>query len=130
MNKIHVMVGVIWNAAGEIFIAKRPESVDQGGLWEFPGGKLEAGEEPFLGLIRELKEELGIEVMEAGPLTTVQHDYPDNSVTLEVWNVSDFEGTAHGAEGQETRWVKPKELKQLEFPAANKAIIEAVLAVV
>jgi 8-oxo-dGTP diphosphatase len=97
-------------------------------LWEFPGGKLEDGEEPFLGLIRELQEELGIEVMEAGPLITVTHDYSDKAVTLDVWEVSDFEGDARGVEGQEVRWVKPKQLSQFEFPAANAAIVEAVLA--
>lgn len=128
MESVYVMAGVIWNQQGQIFIAKRPDKAHQGGLWEFPGGKLEADEEPFMGLIRELKEELDIEVTAAGPLIKTQHNYADKSVTLDVWEVTEFEGQARGAEGQQTRWVKPQELNQLDFPAANKPIIEAVLA--
>ncbi|WP_353407722.1 8-oxo-dGTP diphosphatase MutT [Pseudoteredinibacter isoporae] len=123
-KQIHVMVGVIWGQNQEILLAKRPEHLHQGGLWEFPGGKLEAGEEALLGLSRELREELAIEVTRASPLMEVKHDYGDKQVFLDIWQVTEFEGEARGVEGQELRWVPLSELEQYEFPAANVAIIE------
>lgn len=110
---------------GRILIAKRPDSAHQGGLWEFPGGKLEPGEDRYAGLQRELREELGIEATSARPLIDLQHDYPDKSVRLDVWLVDDFAGEAHGAEGQPVRWVLPDELTQYDFPAANRPIVNA-----
>ncbi|MBB6522718.1 8-oxo-dGTP diphosphatase MutT [Pseudoteredinibacter isoporae] len=121
---VHVMVGVIWGEEQQILLAKRPEHLHQGGLWEFPGGKLEAGEEALSGLSRELQEELDIEVLEASPLMDVKHDYGDKQVFLDIWQVSRFKGEARGVEGQLLRWVPLAELDQYEFPAANATIVE------
>ncbi|KAA0694936.1 8-oxo-dGTP diphosphatase MutT [Halopseudomonas laoshanensis] len=125
MRRIHVMAAVIRRADGSILIAKRPDAAHQGGLWEFPGGKLEEGEPRLDGLARELQEELGIHITNARPLIDIRHDYPDKSIRLDVWSVSAFSGEAHGAEGQQVRWVAPQDLGQYAFPAANKPIVLA-----
>ncbi|WP_394239990.1 Nudix family hydrolase [Halopseudomonas laoshanensis] len=125
MRRIHVMAAVIRRADGCILIAKRPDAAHQGGLWEFPGGKLEEGEPRLDGLARELQEELGIQITNAHPLIDIRHDYPDKSIRLDVWSVSAFSGEAHGAEGQQVRWVAPQDLGQYAFPAANKPIVLA-----
>ncbi len=127
VNKlIHVAVGVIIGSNGEILIAKRPQTSHQGGLWEFPGGKVDAGESVVSALRRELMEELSIQVTSAEPLIQIRHDYPDKSVLLDVYVVRNFDGEPAGAEGQPIKWVKPADLTQYEFPAANKPIITAV----
>ena len=121
------MVGVIWGKADKaksILLAKRPDHLHQGGLWEFPGGKLEQGEEPRDALSRELKEELDIELLAASPLMDVSHDYGDKAVFLDIWQVNDFKGQEQGLEDQELRWVPLAELDQYAFPAANLAIVE------
>ena len=125
MSLIHVMAAVICNPSGQVLIARRPNDAHQGGLWEFPGGKLEEGEQRFDGLKRELYEELGIQVLKARPLLDVRYDYPDKSVRLDVWKVTDFAGEAHGAEGQPVRWVEPAELNNYDFPKANVPIVTA-----
>ncbi|MCK9505331.1 MAG: Nudix family hydrolase [Porticoccaceae bacterium] len=125
MRRIHVIAAVIRDRQNRILIAKRPEHVHQGGLWEFPGGKLEADEPRFDGLVRELHEELGITVTQARPLLDIRHDYPDKSVRLDVWLVTGFDGEAHGAEGQPVRWVAASELDDYAFPAANAPIVRA-----
>ena len=123
---VHVAVGVIEDSAGRILIARRPAHVHQGGLWEFPGGKVAQGEEVISALHRELLEELGIEVRRTRPLITIKHDYGDKLVYLDVHRVSDFQGEAHGKEGQPIKWVTISELNALEFPAANRGIINAI----
>jgi 8-oxo-dGTP diphosphatase len=122
---LHVAVGVIKNAAGDILISQRPENVHQGGLWEFPGGKVEAGESIIDALRRELDEELGITVERSEPLLKVHHHYHDLSVLLDVWSVEMFSGIAEGREGQAIRWVATSELDNYDFPAANLPIIHA-----
>lgn len=125
MRRIHVMAAVIRGPDRRILIAKRPEHTHQGGLWEFPGGKLEPGETREAALGRELLEELGIRVTQARPLIDIRHDYSDKSVRLDVWQVDGFEGEPHGAEGQPIRWVNACELKEYAFPAANIPIVTA-----
>ncbi len=122
---LQVAVGVIKNPDGKILISLRDISLHQGGLWEFPGGKIEAPETAEQALARELKEELNIEVTAATPLITVQHQYPDLAVQLNVFLVEHFSGVAKSCEGQPFKWVKPDELVIHEFPAANQPIITA-----
>lgn len=122
---LHVAVGVIKKANGDILISQRPENVHQGGLWEFPGGKVEQGESVIQALRRELHEEVAINVERCEPLIKIQHHYPDLSVLLDVWLVEDFSGEAHGREGQPIRWVGANALKNYTFPEANRAIIHA-----
>lgn len=125
MKRVHVAAAVIRRGDGRILIARRAETQHQGGLWEFPGGKVEAGETVACALRRELREELGIEVTRSRPLIKVSHDYPDKQVLLDVLEVDAFEGEPHGAEGQPLAWVLPKELAEHAFPEANKPIIAA-----
>ena len=125
MKRVHVAAAVIRGTDGKILIARRADSQHQGGLWEFPGGKVEAGESVEMALGRELQEELGITVESARPLIKVQHDYPDKQVLLDVWEVASFTGQPHGAEGQPLAWVTQRELADYEFPAANEPIVAA-----
>lgn len=122
---VHVAAAVIVNTRGEVLISRRPDHAHQGGLWEFPGGKVEAGETALQALRRELHEELGIDVRSARPLIRIPHDYPDKSVLLDVWQVSAFDGEAHGREGQPVQWVAPRRLRDFAFPTANRPIIAA-----
>jgi 8-oxo-dGTP diphosphatase len=122
---IHVAAGVVINAQGRILVAKRPKEKHQGGLWEFPGGKIEAGESAHSALVRELEEEIGIGIKSSEPLIRIRHDYPDKRVCLAVLQVNQFSGEAWGREGQEIAWVAPADLPHLEFPAANTPIVAA-----
>lgn len=122
---IHVVAGVVVNARGQVLIAKRPDHLHQGGLWEFPGGKVEAGETVQQALRRELREEAGIDVEALRPLITVEHRYPDKHVLLNVWRVTRWHGQPHGREGQPIAWVAPDDLPVYQFPAANASIVTA-----
>lgn len=122
---LHVVAAVIRDAAGNILLAQRPAHKHQGGKWEFPGGKVESGETPLQALSRELDEELGIHVQHAQPLIKVRHVYPELAVLLDVWEVTDFSGIAHGRESQPVAWFSAEQLPALEFPPANVPIITA-----
>ncbi len=122
---LHVAVGVIRNTRSEILIALRHEHLHQGGLWEFPGGKVEPGETVEQALKRELFEELSIDVEHSTPLIKIRHDYGDKRVLLNVWRVDAYSGSPHGGENQPIRWVTADELQQYDFPAANRPIITA-----
>ncbi len=125
MKTLHVAVGVIKNRHGQILISLRKTHLHQGGLWEFPGGKLESGETAQQALIRELNEELAITVLTSTPLITIKHRYPELTVQLQVFLVEQFSGEAKGNEDQTIKWVTANELKNYEFPAANQAIMIA-----
>lgn len=120
----HVVAAVIWDGDA-VLVAKRPPEVHQGGKWEFPGGKVHAGESARGALARELREELDIEVQAAYPLIAVRHTYPEKSVFLDVWRVTAYAGEPRGREGQRIEWVKPERLPQLDFPEANRPIVQA-----
>ena len=87
-----------------MLIALRAEESHQGGLWEFPGGKVEPGESVEQALTREFEEELGIEVHSCTPFIQIRHDYTDKSVLLDVWNIESFSGAPRGREGQPIEW--------------------------
>jgi len=123
---VHVAVGVILNPASQILIAKRAANLHQGGLWEFPGGKVDAGESVQQALSRELMEELAIGVSSCSAFMEIHHDYGDKSVFLDVWIVDAFEGEARGNEGQAITWVDVLELEDYEFPKANETIVSAI----
>lgn len=127
---LRVAVGVVCDDQNRILIARRAEHRHQGGLWEFPGGKIEDGETLVQALARELNEELGIAVVDEAcePLMVVEHDYGDKAVRLEVCWVRAFTGAATGKEGQPLRWVAAAELDDYAFPAANAAIVKAIQA--
>ncbi len=126
MNKyLQVAVGVIKDKTGNVLISLRHDKAHQGGLWEFPGGKVESGETVEQALARELKEELDISVGDLSPLIQIKHQYTDLNVLLDVWTVSSFSGQAKGCEGQEIKWVSQNELSDYCFPEANIPIIAA-----
>lgn len=120
------MAGAIQDGAGRILVTRRPDHVHQGGLWEFPGGKLESGESPAHGLARELEEELGIQVRASRPLIRVRHDYGDRRVLLDVHRVDDWAGVPHGREGQPLDWRHPWSMDPSAFPLADRPVINAL----
>ena len=102
----HVVVGVLRNAAGEYLFAQRPEGKPMAGYWEFPGGKIEAGETHFQALQRELIEELGITITNGTPWRTIEHVYPHAHVLLHFIIVTEWDGEPHGREAQALHWQK------------------------
>lgn len=125
-QKIHVAVGLIKNNDNQYLISKRHAHLHQGGLWEFPGGKIEANETAYTALCRELYEELNLTVKQASPFVRISYAYPDKHVCLDVWRVDDFTGDLHSPSGQAIQWVHPAELSNYTFPAANKAILNCI----
>lgn len=126
-NPIHVVVGIIYNAETEILVALRSADRYLGNLWEFPGGKVEEAESALTALQRELAEELGITVLEAQPLMQQVYAYPHMTVNLDVWQVEKYEGEPWGKENQTLRWIKHSDLRTLQFPHGNEAIIDKLL---
>ena len=126
MQPVQVAVGVLGDAAGRVLIARRAADSHQGGLWEFPGGKLEPGETLQQALDRELHEELGVRVLATEPLIRVLHHYPGRSVLLDVHRVLAWSGEPSAREGQPLRWVCPATMTGLNFPAADHPIINAL----
>ena len=128
MSLVHVAVAVIVNEHKQVLIALRQTHQHQGNLWEFPGGKVETGEATDVALVREIKEELGIKIVNPAPLVEIKYDYPDKSVLLDVWSTTHFEGKPQGLEGQTIQWCSITGLTNFDFPAANKPIVEAIQA--
>jgi 8-oxo-dGTP diphosphatase len=123
---ISIVIGIIKNNGGEIFITRRHNDLHQGGLWEFAGGKVENGETLQTTLARELKEEIDITVVSAKPLICLQHDYSDRIVKLHVFEITEYAGIPQSLLGQESVWVKIADLNNYEFPAANRAMLNAL----
>jgi 8-oxo-dGTP diphosphatase len=119
---------LIRDAAGRWLVNRRRPGTHLAGAWEFPGGKLQAGETRFAALRRELDEELGIEVVAAEPLLEIVHEYPDKHVRLDVWRVLDYRGEVTAREAQQLDWVAVDALAALPLLAADLPIIEALHA--
>jgi 8-oxo-dGTP diphosphatase len=120
-----VVACALIDADGRVLIAQRPQGRPMAGLWEFPGGKVEAGEAPEHTLIRELKEELGIDVNEAclAPLTFASHAYDDFHLMMPLYVCRRWEGTMTAREGQKLAWVRPNRLRDYEMPPADIPLI-------
>ena len=127
VKEVHVAVAVIVRD-GRVLIARRPDHVHQGGLLEFPGGKVEPGETVQAALVREIAEETGLHVPAGSlePVIGIRHDYGDKRVFLDVWETSSAGGEARGCEGQPVEWLTPEQLRDEDFPAANRPIIRAL----
>lgn len=123
-REVLVAVGILLDEDGRVLITRRPDNVHQGGLWEFPGGKLETGESVIEALARELAEELGTCVEQSEPLLEIAHDYGDKRVRLLIHRVTAWSGEPFGAEGQPLAWVAVEGLARYAFPAANAEIVE------
>jgi 8-oxo-dGTP diphosphatase len=122
---IKVAVAVIFNEEGKVLITRRPIDAPHGGMWEFPGGKLEENEAPVEALMREVKEEVGVNILSYSFLGQINHSYEVKSVNLLVFCVHKYEGTACCLESQmDLRWVDLVDLSQYSFPKANIKIIE------
>lgn len=123
---LDVVVGVVQDCNGLVLIAKRPPHVRQPGLWEFPGGKVEANESIPQAIVREFQEEIAITVLAWRPLIKTYYRYPDETVLLHVYLITEYQGQAYGNEGQEIRWVSIADLKNYDCPRASRAIINAL----
>ncbi len=123
---LRVVCAVIQHVDGRTLIARRLPHQPLGGLWEFPGGKLEPGESERDALVRELDEEVGLVPVNAEHWMDVHHHYPEREIILHVWRVTAWAGEPVGRLGQPLEWVSPSALKALEFPAANLAIVNAL----
>jgi 8-oxo-dGTP diphosphatase len=124
---IHVVAAAVMDAAGRVLIAQRPEGTHLAGGWEFPGGKLEPGEERLAGLARELREELGITLVgQPRPLIRVRHAYPSREVLLDMWVVKRYSGEVRGLDGQALRWCSQEELERTELLPADRPIVRAL----
>jgi mutator protein MutT len=123
---IHVVAGAVLDAAGRVLIAQRPIGKHLAGGWEFPGGKLEPGEDRVTGLARELREEIGIAIAVPRPLIRVRHAYPTRAVLLDVWVVRRYSGDPRGLDGQALRWCAQDELATADLLPADKPIVAAL----
>ena len=114
---------------GRVLIAQRPQGKTMAGLWEFPGGKVENGEQPEQTLIRELKEELGISVSAAclAPLTFASHSYPDFHLLMPLYVCRRWEGTVTALEGQTLAWVRPNRLRDYPMPPADEPLVSHLM---
>jgi 8-oxo-dGTP diphosphatase len=121
-----VVAAALYDAAGRILIAERPEGKHMAGHWEFPGGKVGAGEPEAQALERELHEELGIRVEAAHAFMRVRHEYPDRSVELSLWVIERYQGTPQGLEGQRLAWVAAAELDAVGILEADRPFVEAL----
>ncbi|MFP5595972.1 8-oxo-dGTP diphosphatase MutT [Kluyvera sp. 142486] len=128
MKILQISVGIIRNTAGEIYITQRAADAHMAHKWEFPGGKIEAGETPQDAVIRELQEEVGIAATSLHQFDKLEYQFPDRHITLWFWLVDGWEGEPWGKEGQPGRWVAQQELVAEEFPPANAPVIEKLIA--
>jgi 8-oxo-dGTP diphosphatase len=115
---------------GRVLIAQRPEGKSMAGLWEFPGGKVEPGEQPEQSLIRELQEELGITVKQEclAPLTFASHAYPDFHLLMPLYVCRRWEGFVEAREKQKLKWVRPNDLTNYPMPPADEPLISHLTA--
>lgn len=127
LKSVHVAVAVI-REGSQVLIARRRDDKHQGGLLEFPGGKVEPGESVTQALARELTEEVAIvaDPAQMRPLIQIDHSYTDKRVLLDVWEVLHFSGQPKGLEGQAVQWLAIDSLRDDDFPAANRGIIRAL----
>jgi 8-oxo-dGTP diphosphatase len=126
MNQLHVAAGILRDSSGRILITERLCDGPFDGLWEFPGGKIADGESSSQALVRELAEELGIEVATSQPFMELHHEYPDRIVDIEFFLVKNWSGTPAGLEGQGLRWVLPSDLNPDILLPADVPVLEAL----
>lgn len=125
MKTVLVSAVALIDADGRVLLAQRPEGKSLAGLWEFPGGKVEPNETPEAALIRELREELGIDTWQSclAPLTFASHTYETFHLLMPLFACRRWQGTPHGAEGQNLAWVRPNALRDYPMPPADLPLI-------
>jgi len=129
MNLVLVVACALIDPDGRVLIAQRPQGKPMEGLWEFPGGKLMPGERPEQAVIRELKEELGIEINVAclAPLTFASHRYPDFNLLMPLYVCRRWDGAVQPLEGQKISWVRPNRLREYPMPPADEPLISHLM---
>src|SRR5512135_519578 len=124
---LDVVAGALFDLDGRVLIAQRPVGKSLAGRWEFPGGKLHDGEDAYAGLVRELREELAVEIESAERLIRYVHRYPDRVVRLDLWRVTSWAGVPRGLDGQAIKWVRPLDLAREDILEADRPMIEALV---
>ncbi|MCP4385968.1 MAG: (deoxy)nucleoside triphosphate pyrophosphohydrolase [Hyphomicrobiales bacterium] len=129
MDIVFVVACALIDADGRVLITQRPEGKPMAGLWEFPGGKIEAGETPEGALLRELSEELGIDTESAclAPLTFASHRYDDFHLVMPLFVCRKWRGTVRPLEGQALKWVAARKLRDYPMPAADMPLIAPLI---
>ncbi len=123
---LHVVAGLLRDPRGRVLLAQRPPGKHLAGLWEFPGGKLEPGELPLAALTRELREELGIELLEAAPFMCVPWRYGERSLQLDAWQVIQWKGEPLSLEGQALLWQWPAAIDPGVLAPADRPILQSL----
>ena len=121
-----MVAGALFDSAGRVLIAQRPVGKHMAGGWEFPGGKREPGEQPRDTLVRELREELGIEVHDAAPLIAYEHQYPHRRVLLDLWVVVRYSGEPQPLDAPVLRWAAIEDLQRVGLLEADLPMIPAL----
>lgn len=129
MKRTHIVAAIILNPdQNKVFITKRPDHVHKGGLWEFPGGKVESGETIEQAMFRELEEEIDIRVTTQTPFEHFEFDYSDKELVFDFMLVTEFDNEPYGKEGQSGKWVDVRELGEYDYPEANLSIVKRIVA--
>jgi 8-oxo-dGTP diphosphatase len=125
---LFVVAAALTNQAGEILLQKRPEGKQMAGLWEFPGGKVEPSESPESALVRELQEELGIEVsaLDLLPITFVSEPLGARHLVLLLYRCTQWQGEPAALDSPELRWLRPSDMRQLQTPLADVPLVLAL----
>lgn len=126
---LFVVACALVDSDGRVLLSQRPPGKALAGLWEFPGGKLEPGESPEQGLVRELREELGIATKIAclAPLAFASHAYPEFHLFMPLYVCRRYEGTPRGMEGQQLKWVRPRDMRDYPMPPADEPLIPILI---
>jgi 8-oxo-dGTP diphosphatase len=125
---VYVVAGALFDRDGRVLIAQRPAGKHMAGRWEFPGGKVAAGESESQALTRELREELGVTVIACRPFTRLSHSYEDRVVELSMWLVDVFSGEPVGLDGQQLKWVAVSGLEQEDILEADLPFVRALIS--
>jgi 8-oxo-dGTP diphosphatase len=123
----HVVAGALYDTAGRVLITQRPAGKALAGRWEFPGGKSHDGEQSYVALVRELREELGVETHAAIPLMRYPVEYPGRVIWLDMWIVTEWSGDPSGLDGQALKWVEVSRLPEEDILEADQPIVEELM---
>jgi 8-oxo-dGTP diphosphatase len=125
-SRLRVVAAALFDAEGRVLIAERPVGKHMAGWWEFPGGKVAAGESDHQALVRELREELGVETQALAEIMALSHEYPDRIVDLVLWRASISSGVPQSLDGQQLKWVHPRALGDEKLLPADAPFVKAL----
>jgi 8-oxo-dGTP diphosphatase len=125
-SRLRVVAAALFDAEGRVLIAERPVGKHMAGWWEFPGGKVGAGESDHQALVRELREELGVETQALAEIMALSHEYPDRIVDLVLWRASISSGVPQPLDGQQLKWVHPRALGNEKLLPADAPFVKAL----